>query len=113
MADQWQQIDVNSRGSLTAVSSIDDTTIIKLTADPTTGRLLVDLPGGGNNFIYNEVVSGIGTTFTLAHTPVTGTQAVYANGQRLTPTVDYSITGTVITTVDSWATGQILADYQY
>lgn len=114
MADSWQAIDRNERGSLTAVSSVDGVTIVRLVADPITGRLLVDLSGGGSNtFVYNEVVSGSGTSWILAHTPVLGMQAIYANGQRLTPTVDYSISGASITTVDSWSTGTILADYQY
>lgn len=114
MADSWQAIDQNERGSLTAVSSVDGKTIVRLVADPITGRLLVDISGGGlNTFVYNEVVTGSGTSWTLANTPVAGTQAIYANGQRLTPTVDYSITGVAITTVDSWVAGTILADYQY
>lgn len=114
MADSWEAIDQNSKGSLTAVSSVDNKTIVRLVADPLTGRLLVDLSGGGSNtFVYNEVVSGSANTFTLAHTPITGLYAVYANGQRLTPTVDYSISGAVITTVDSWSTGTVLADYQF
>lgn len=69
--------------------------------------------GSTGTSVYNEVVSGSGTTFTLAHTPILGTVRVYANGQRLTPTVDYSITGAVITTVSSWSAGMITADYQY
>lgn len=63
--------------------------------------------------VYNEVVAGATHTFTLANTPATGTLRLYGNGQRLTPTVDYSITGAVITTVSSWSAGQILADYSY
>lgn len=72
--------------------------------------------GGGSSSgtsVFNEVVSGSGTTFTLAHTPISGTQAIYALGQRLTLTVDYTISGAVITTVSSWLAGQILADYKY
>lgn len=116
MSDSWEAIDQNSRGSLTAVSSVDGKTIVRLVADPTTGRLLVDISGGGGNtFVYNEIVSGSGTTWTLANIPVLGMQALYANGQRLTPGAgnDYTISGAVITTADSWAAGTILADYQY
>ena len=114
MSDSWQAIDKNERGSLTAVSSVDGVTIVRLVADPVTGRLLVDLSGGGSNtFVYNEVASGSGTSFTIAHTPVTGLYAVYANGQRLTPTVDFTLSGTAITTVSSWSSGTILVDYQY
>lgn len=63
--------------------------------------------------VFNEVVAGGTNTFTLDNTPVVGTVRVYGNGQRLTPTVDYTITGAVITTISSWSAGQILADYNY
>ena len=69
--------------------------------------------GSGTNFVYNEVVSGSGTTFTLAHTPIAGTQTVYGLGQLLTPTVDYTISGINIVTTNSWLSGQIVANYQY
>ncbi len=71
--------------------------------------------GGGftdSNFIDNEVVAGSGTTYTLAKTPNVGSQHVYAIGQRLTPTVDYTISGKIISTVLSWNAGDILADYR-
>lgn len=114
MNDSWSAIDRNERASLTAVSTVDDKTIVRLVADPITGALVVTGVSTGNTFIYNEVVSGSGTSWTLAHAPVAGFQALYANGQRLTPGgVDYTITGANITTMSSWAAGTILADYQY
>lgn len=114
MAGQTQAIDANDKGSLTAVSNADGVTIVRLWADPVTHRLLVDLSrGGSNTFVYNEVAGGSGTSFTIAHTPVTGLYAVFANGQRLTPTVDFTLSGTTITTVSSWSAGTILIDYQY
>lgn len=96
-------------------SNADATQTLPFLMDAVTGRLLVSSTGGGsNNFAYNEVVSGSGTSWTLAHTPVTGI-ALYANGQRLTPGAvnDYTISGTAITTILSWASGSLLADYQY
>lgn len=111
--DEWAAYDGNDKWSLTAVSSADDTTIVRLTADPVTGALLVSSSSGGNTFVYNEVVAGSGTSWTLAHAPATGLYAIYANGQRLTPTVDYTISGADITTVLSWDAGTVLADYQY
>lgn len=98
---------------LLATSSVDGISPVVIWGDPVTHRLLTTSTGGGNIFVYNEVVSGSGTSWTLANTPVLGFQAIYANGQRLIPTVDYSITGAAITTVDSWATGTVLADYQH
>lgn len=63
--------------------------------------------------VSNEVVAGSGTSFTLAHTPIAGSQRIFAIGQRLTPTVDYTIAGAVITTLSTWNSGDILADYTY
>ena len=69
--------------------------------------------GSTNNFVYNEVVSGSGTSFTLANTPIAGSVALYGQGQRLFLTIDYTISGANIMTVNSWLAGEILADYQY
>ena len=69
--------------------------------------------GGGNNFVYNEVVSGSGTTFTLANTPKSGLLTVFERGQKILPTTGYTIAGAVITTVDTLSAGDIYADYQY
>ena len=113
MADSWGAYDGNDKPSLTAVSTVDDKTIVRLVADPATGALLVSSTGTGNTFVYNEVVSGSGTSWTLAHSPKTGLYSIYANGQKLMPTTDYTISGTTITTVLSWSAGQIAADYQY
>ena len=67
---------------------------------------------GTNNLVNNEIVAGTdGLHWTLANTPAIGSVHVYANGQRLTLTVDYTIAGSVITTLQSWAVGTILADY--
>ena len=68
--------------------------------------------GGSSTFVDNEVVSGSGTAYTLASTPLTGVEHIYALGQRLYPTTDYSISGKNITTVSSWSAGNLIADYQ-
>lgn len=113
MTDSWSAIDANSRHSLTAVSNADGVSIVRLWADPVTHRLLVSSTGSLGSFVDNEVVAGSGTTFTLANTPISGSQHVYANGQRLTPGgVDYTISGAVITMVNSWSAGTVLADYR-
>ncbi len=71
--------------------------------------------GSSGTQVYNEIVSGSGTTFTLAFTPTTGTVVVYGNGQRLTPGAsnDYTISGAIITTTNSFSAGTILADYSH
>lgn len=63
--------------------------------------------------ITNEVVSGSGNNWTLAHQPVPNTVTLYGSGVRLTPGAgqDYTISGTLITTTNSYAAGQIVADY--
>ena len=62
--------------------------------------------------VDNEIVSGSGTSFTLANIPSVG-PALYGLGQRLFPNSDYTISGVTITTTNSWLSGQILADYQH
>jgi len=78
--------------------------------------------GGGTgtspNFSDNEVpsgtINGSNVTFTLLHTPLTGTLHLYYNGLRQTPTSDYSIVGSVITLVSApIPTDVLLADYKY
>lgn len=67
MSDQWEAIDVNTRGSLTAVSTVDDKTIVRLTADPVTGALLVTgNSGGGSMTKYN--VSGLINSSNVTYT---------------------------------------------
>jgi hypothetical protein len=64
--------------------------------------------------VYDEAVSGSGTSWTLAHTPVSGTLRLYGAGQRLTGGgVDYTLSGATITTINSYSAGQIRADYNY
>lgn len=65
------------------------------------------------NSIHNEQVSGNTNTFTLAHTPTLGTEHIFARGQRIFPTTGYTIVGAIITTVDTFSTGDIYADYSY
>lgn len=106
--------DVNSVAVAGGVSDLDGVTILPFEINHTNGRLMVSaITAGGNTQVFNEVVSGSNTTWTLAFTPSVGTQAIYANGQRLTPTTDYTISGAAITTIDSWAAGTVLADYQH
>jgi hypothetical protein len=55
------------------------------------------------NFIIRETpagaIDGINTTFTLAYTPVAGTETLFANGIMLEPGTgnDYTIAGATIT----------------
>lgn len=93
-------------------------------SSPTNGQALVydstnkvwkngTVSGGGGGFNnINEIVSGTGTAFVLANTPIDSTKVcVYGGGSRLYPTLDYTIAGKNITMVNGYATGQVLADY--
>lgn len=102
MADQWQAIDVNSRGSLTAVSTADDKTIIRLTADPITGALLVSTTGAGG---FTELdptgtVNGLNATFVFAQAPtyIISDHAVYRQTNSI-GTSNWTGTTTVTMTI--------------
>lgn len=101
MSDSWEAIDRNNRGSLTAVSTTDDKTIVRLTADPITGALLVSTGGGGG---FTELdptgaVNGINATFvfTSAPTYIISDHAVYRQANS-TGTTNWTGTTTVVMT---------------
>ena len=80
-----------------------------------TAKMISDISASlGGTPVDNEVVSGSGTSWTLANTPVAGTVHLWAGGIRLTPGAgnDYTISGTAITTASSYSTGALLADYR-
>ncbi len=64
-------------------------------------------------FVDKEVVAGSSLTWTLANTPTLGSVTLYGNGQFLTPTVDYSISATHVTTINPFSAGTIIASYRY
>lgn len=72
----------------------------------------ISASGGGVTFVDNEVADGSGTSFTIANTPTAGSVHVYARGQRLKLTDQYTISGTTITTALSWSAGDIVVDYR-
>ncbi len=76
------------------------------------GQKVINASATSVSFVDNEIVSGSGTAFVLANTPILGSEHIFAGRQRLYPTTDYSISGTGITTVLSWSTGDLLADYR-
>lgn len=79
------------------------------------GSITISATGITPTFVANEIVLGSGTAWTLANSPTLGTQQIYSEGQRLTPGAgnDYTISGSSITTVNSFSSGSILADYQH
>lgn len=112
--DNYQaQRDQNRIPIATGQNSTDSTQTLPFLIDPVTGRVLMDAAGATGTLVINEVVAGSGTSWTLAHTPTAAGVALYVNGQRLTPTIDYTLAGTTITTALSWTSGTLLADYSY
>lgn len=69
------------------------------------------------SFVNSETpsgtINGTNTSFTLANSPLSGTLKVFLNGQRLTLTTDYTITGTSLSMVSAPVSGDVLlVDYQ-
>lgn len=74
--------------------------------------------GGGDTWSFKEVPSGsvndVNVTFTLAHTPTTGSEHVYRNGVLQQSAGDYTLAATTITFVTAPETGDVLqVTYQY
>lgn len=78
------------------------------------GNLTWGTPAGSATFVDNEIVSGSGTSFTLANTSVTGSEHIYGNGSRLKTGIDYTISAAVITMLspNTFGSGQVIADYR-
>lgn len=79
------------------------------------GVATLTVSGASGTIVDSEEVSGSGTTWTLANTPIAGTVKLYLNGMRakLGASNDYTISGATITTTNSWSAGQVVADYRY
>ena len=63
MADQTNAIDANSSRSLTATSSADGVSIVRLYADPTTHRLLVQTVASSGSGAPATTPSAIGQVY--------------------------------------------------
>lgn len=119
---QGQYVNVGGANPLIFLDSTgarisDYITTVKLSTGVTqsvaSGVLTLSVAGSSGTAVYSEIVAGNTSTFTLANTPTAGTVRVFALGQRLVPTTDFSIAGAIITTVSTWSAGQILSDYSY
>lgn len=100
MADSWEAIDRNNRGSLTAVSSVDGVSIVRLVADPITGRLLVDLVGGGGTgtwYTVSGTIDGSNMIFTIP-VKVNSDFLLFLARQPLMKTIDFTYSAGVSTT---------------
>ncbi len=65
-----------------------------------------------STIVDEEVVPGSNGTFTLINTPVLGSVKVFGLGSRLIEGTDYTIVDKVITTINFYTTGEIVADYR-
>lgn len=100
------QLDENSRPTLTAVSSADGSTIVRVYADPVTHRLLVQSSGGsgGTGTWYNVTgtIDGSNKTFTIPVAVTSDFLLVLANQTQQqnvgVSTYDYSYVAGVSTT---------------
>ena len=85
--------DENFVTTLLGVSSVDGKTPVRLKADPTTGRLLVDMGDISAFFQTDTFTSTNGqTTFTASVTPMY-TVFLSVNGSIQRPSTDYTVSG--------------------
>lgn len=108
--------DENNVPCLIASSSSDGQTPIRLYANPSTHRLLVDATGANGTFVYNEVPTDSGNQllFTLAHTPLSNTTRLYRGGARQKLVTDYTVSTNTITLGSALSGGELLIiDYNY
>jgi len=93
-------------------------TAVAMSGDATISNTgVVTITGGlANHFITREIPSGAipGSVFTLAHTPILGSECVFLNGLlQQSGGADYSITGAVITFTNPLVAGDlVLVNYQ-
>ncbi len=78
------------------------------------GKKTISAPNSPGTAVYEEIPTGSGTVFTLAHTPIAGTLRVYRGGARQRLGDDYTIATNNLTLSISLAVGEILVvDYNY
>src|SRR3990167_4948931 len=104
--------DQNFVTTLLGVSSSDGTTPVRVWADPTTHRLLVDLTTSGadiaSHFQTDTYTSTNNQTVFTASTTVIADFQVFVNGSLQTPSTDYSVTGDTLTLASGIPSGVIV-----
>lgn len=75
--------------------------------------VLVGSGGTTTSFVDNEIVAQTSSlVYTLANTPIAGSEHVFGGGSRLYPGSDYTIAGRVITVAFTYGATGVLADYR-
>lgn len=99
MSDSWAAYDGNDKWSLTAVSTSDGKTIVRLVADPLTGALVVTgsgVGGTGTWYAVSGTIDGVNPTFTLPVVPDSDFVLVLG-GQTQILGKWYTVSGSTIT----------------
>ena len=73
-------------------------------------KVAITTSSAGPTIEDNQTITGL--TMTLAQTP-NFTYGVYLNGQRLTVTTDYSISGVTVTFTEALAADKVTVVYKY
>lgn len=106
MVDASSAHDPNSAPTLTGVSNVDGSTVVRVYADPVTHRLLVDSEGssGGTGTWYavSGALNGTNVTFTVA-TAVGSDFLLFLARQPQMPTTDFTYSAGVSTTTITYA----------
>ena len=87
-----------------------------VTATNSGNNVTATISGSTGTAVTEEELTGTGTSFTLAQTPVSGTLKLYRGGsrQQLGANKDYTLSGTTITLIIAKVAEEILiADYNY
>lgn len=99
--------DENAVPTLIGVSSVDGTTPIKVKVDPVTGRVLVDLAGGGGGtgtiYTVTGTIDGSNKTFTIATAVTSNFQLTLVNQPQML-NIDYTYVAGVSTTTITMTT---------
>jgi hypothetical protein len=93
---------------------VDTISLQRSTRQPVSGSEPAPIPTPVYNEVPSGVVNGVNKVFTLPNAPVIGSLRLYWQGQRLTPTDDYTIVDNIITFTNAPFTGsKLLADYEF
>lgn len=107
IAANTAQIAINTGNIATNTANIA-TNAANIAANTAAIALKIDATDFIGSEIPAGIIDGVNANFTLANTPVVGTQTVYQNGLALCPGTEYSIVGTTLTLTAAPLTGDTL-----